>query len=169
MAPKAQMEIMGLVIVVILIALGVLFALRFSLSEDTSGLREEVVESELAGSLLNAMVSTTTECNTINPITLAELYQDCSSLSNGIRCESTTPGRTACEEAQNITQLMLNETLEKWGKKYHFHISGSASEDAKIALNISNTIDGCGRLYERKSIPLPTRVGTVILQLDICK
>ncbi|MBS3128305.1 hypothetical protein J4410_04125 [Candidatus Woesearchaeota archaeon] len=165
MASKAQTEIMGLVIVVILIALGVLFALRFSLSDDKTDIREEVVESELAAHMLNAMVSTTTSCNNRNPITLAELYQDCS-LTNRIRCDS---GRNACEEAKNITTIMLQETLNVWKEKYHFQMAGSASQTAKLALNITNTVSGCGRLFERKAIPLPTQVGTVILQLDICK
>ena len=164
MASKAQMEIMGLVIIVILISMGVLFALRFSLSDQKSNLREQVVESELAAHILNAMLSTTTNCTNKNLITIAELYQDCA-LSNRVRCDS---GRDACEEAQNVTKLILDKTLEIWGKSYRFKIDGAVSDTAKTELNITNK-GGCGRQYERKTIPLPTGVGTALIQLDICK
>lgn len=163
MARKAQMEIMGLVIVVILIALGILFALRFSLSAEKTDLRQEVVESELGSHMLNAMLSTTTNC-THNPITLAELYQDCS-VANTIVCNSQ---RKACEEARFASEFIFNKTLDAWGKDYYFTIEGAASFQAQSLLNISNN-GPCQRLYELKTVPLPTRVGTALLKLYICK
>src|SRR3989338_1458543 len=114
MASKAQMEIMGLTIVVILIAIGILFALRFSLSEDTSTLRQEVVESELGGKFLTALLSTTTDCSLQNPITVSELFQDCA-VSQRILCSS---GERSCEESADITIHLLNATLGTWGKSY---------------------------------------------------
>ena len=161
---KAQMEIMGLVIVVILIALGVLFALRFMLSGEQTDIRKEVVESELASNIMNAMLSTTTDCSAKNPITMAELFQDCA-VTNSIRCDS---GEEACTTVRWTSEFMLNATLGEGGKDYHFQIEGAAQTEARAMLNFSNH-GACGRLYELKTVPMPTKVGTATLKLYLCK
>ncbi len=74
MSKKSQMEIMGLVVIIILIAIGMLFAVQFLLKKPTGETAAKAEESVLAANFLNAMLSTTTECQSR---TVRELLQDC--------------------------------------------------------------------------------------------
>jgi hypothetical protein len=116
MNKKAQMEILGLAIIVVLIMFGVLFALRFVLNQDDSNLLDSFKESELATSMLTTMMSTTSSCN---QATVKTLIQDCGRPVPSLQCGN----RNSCEEAEFILNDMLTGTLGKWNRNYYFTIN----------------------------------------------
>lgn len=120
-APRGQMEIFGLVIIVILLAIGLLFAIVI-LSKAPSQEIQKVKESVQAANFLNTMFSTTSGCD---KRTVRELVQDCavSEYGQGTRCN----GEDTCQTAERMIKTMLTQTLGKWGKQYKFYMNGTPS------------------------------------------
>lgn len=120
---KSQIEIIGLLMIVVLATMGLLFALYFVISPA----REQVIttqESILAANWLNTMLGTTTECNDRS---VKELLQDCA-LGGQIQCiqsTDTTQGQNSCKFAQNTINTMLDKTFGSWNTKYNFFIEGT--------------------------------------------
>lgn len=158
---RGQMEIMGLAIIVILVSLGLLFAVQWML-KPPSKQAQRAKESVLAANFLNTMLGTTDlECN---KRTVKELLQDCA-LTGGItQCPT---GRHSCEEAKHIMDILFDNTLKKWNMKYHFSISGPGNA-AMEQLKFQTT--PCPGEREQKIHPLPVRPGFEIsLALEICR
>jgi len=152
---KSQMEIMGLAIIMILVGLGLLFAVQFVLkpSQDTTA---RVKESVLAANFLNTILSTNTPCLQRN---IKELLQDCALTGGIIEC----PERS-CEYAGQQIKQILENTLEVWRKDYKFSITG-APEVSKITFAKGK----CTGDKEAKEHPVPIKPGfNIVLRLEIC-
>ena len=118
MLNKAQMEIFGLVIIVILISIGLLFAIVI-LTKEPSREVQRVKESVQAANFLNTIVWTTSlGCG---KRTVKGLLQDCS-LTNSFCDDGLTH---TCDLAHEMIVTMLDTTLGEWGKNYKFYINGT--------------------------------------------
>jgi len=71
---NAQMEIMGLVIIVILLSLALLFVLQFIILRPASDLKESFTQKEIASNTVNTLLDTTTDCR---QLPLSKLLEDC--------------------------------------------------------------------------------------------
>ena len=128
---RSQMEIFGLVIIVILLAIGLLFAIIILTKTPTREV-QRVKESVQAANFLNTMMGTTSiSCAKRSA---RELLQNCALATEewvgATLCEN---GQSTCELFQGMVSTMLNQTLGKWGKNYRFYINGTqAVERIKI-------------------------------------
>lgn len=153
---RSQMEIMGLVIIVILVAIGMLFAIQFLMKQPAARETAAVKESTLAANFLNTLLSTTTDCY---GRTMRELLQDCALTGGSTDCF----GMNSCDYAAGQIDLMLENTLGKWNKDYYFSISG-APDVEKISFGTECL--SCER--EGKIHPVPVRPGfEIALRLEI--
>jgi len=143
---KAQAEMIGLVIIVILITLGMLFMARFALKADPE--KKVFTRKGLAYSTMSAIEKVEVNCyqsGDISPTTLSiglELIDDCAkhynTPSSDYMCASEPPGsgispeyKHACDFITDLVTEMLNETLNLWGKNYQFSsvlVSGNGQE-----------------------------------------
>lgn len=153
---KSQMEIMGLAIIFVLVILGVLFAIRFVLKKPDTTLREGYIESRLAYNMVNGIRGVTTGCK---QATIERLVQDCAA-SMLIKCPG---GMNSCDYAAQEIDLILNETLEQWGKNYELAFTG---HPRVMGLVFSNT--QCRGELEAESQPIATKSGTIIMKLALC-
>jgi len=154
---KGQMEIMGLAIIVILVALGLMFAVQWMLQAPATKQVQRAKESVLAANFLNTMLGTTTECN---KRTIRDLLMDCALTQGATKCG----GATACEYADGIMQRLFRDTFEEWNLQYHFTMQG-ASSVAEMEFG-----DTCTGELEKKVHPLPVKPGFEIsLTLEICR
>ena len=81
---KAQTEILGLAIIVVFIAIGMLFVIKFSLNKPEERTREQFIRSELAANILNSMIDAHTSCRNLD---FAALLKDCAENNPGkVRC-----------------------------------------------------------------------------------
>lgn len=157
---RAQMEILGLTIVIILIMLGVLFAVQFVLKKPAPDLRQSFIRTQLAANMLNSMLGTTTDCE---GATVTELLQDCATTQT-MYC--LTPGGfsgSSCEYAEFAMGKMFKETVTKWNFDFNFSIQGPAGVSG-----IRFERGDCSGEKEVKLHPIPTRSGTVTLRLELC-
>ena len=157
MQRKSQMEIMGLVIIVILIGLGLLFAVQIVLKPQKADQTQRIKESTLAAQFLNTLLSTTTSCQKRS---VKELLQDCA-LARTVTCET---GETSCTYAKKTIKPILDTTLREWRKSYLFSIKGS-SEVEKLIFSEGT----CIKNKEVKTHPVPVKPGfDIVLKLEIC-
>jgi len=85
---KAQMELIGIALVVVLIVFGFLFFLG-SMLKPAKKEHEQFAKIQLAKNMLNAIVNTKTQCNNLDFMTVLE---DCATRER-LDCS----GRTSCE------------------------------------------------------------------------
>ncbi|MBW2970036.1 hypothetical protein KY319_02840 [Candidatus Woesearchaeota archaeon] len=156
---RGQMEIFGLVIIVILLAIGLLFAIVM-LTKTPTGEVERVKQSVQAANFLNTMLGTTTDCA---DRTVRELIQDCavSNYGQGAKCN----GKDTCETAHETITKMLSKTLGEWGRQYKFYINGTPSVE-KLEIQTGK----CTGEREGSSRPEKIRPGMdVTVTLHICR
>ncbi|MBN1157587.1 hypothetical protein JXA85_08260 [Candidatus Woesearchaeota archaeon] len=151
---KAQMEILGLAIVVVLLTLVALISLRFFVIKEPSTARKEFVESELAGSFLNTLMKTSSGCKKTN---FAELLQDCA-LMNSINCDA----QDSCTYAASKIEEILRDSLGAQEKYYAFSVNSFPP------ITITNYPGGFSpKTVKSKQYLIPLNPGTLVARLDI--
>lgn len=157
---RAQLEIMGLMIVIVLIIIGILFAIRFVITKPVAETKQEYTRSQLTSNFGIALLQSTTQnCRGID---ITELLTDCAEFE-AITCGD---GQRSCDYADDAISLILNETLDEWRVKYHV----SAFTQPQFPL-VNFSSRGC-----RDNVPgnseeffLPTDVGLLTFKVFICR
>jgi hypothetical protein len=158
---KAQMEIFGLVIIVILLAIGLLFAIIILTKTPTREV-ERVKESVQAANFLNTIMGTTSTCG---KRTVRELIQDCAVASKDWVGAAPCDGLNTCSLAKTMIKNMLNQTLSKWGKDYKFYMNGTEAVE-QIVIETSP----CKGEREGSTRPEKVRTGLdITVTLHICR
>lgn len=161
---KAQLEIIGLVVIVLIISLAMMFYLSYA-SNDATSSKQSVYKTyshnELSVSFLSAL-SDTSVCGDIN---FEDLVSDC-----GIRNRVICPGtKTSCEQLDEIIVTIKNETLDKWDFAYGLTINFTTSREAIEYIKYNCTRNTVGRgapgVFPIAYYPTP---GDAILELGIC-
>ena len=162
---RAQMEIMGLAIIVILISVSMLFAIRFIVLRQPASYKEEYTQTELSSNILSTLLMTTVrECNDLS---FKELYEDCARdpITPMVRC---IDGSSSCQYINANTTNILNKTLEKWNIGYA--LLAETEDYPKPIVNITSK-GGCPGIKKHKSYPIPIGASgekVLFVNLDIC-
>lgn len=171
---QAQMEIIGLVVIVILISLGILFMVQFALNEDSSkkiftrkGLASSTVSSVLKMSVIEP------GCDYYpTPLRLGEdLLEDCALNPPEQRYSNEKyhcRNLNSCEFLNQFISEQLTATLGQWGKKYEFTALLVGEDGYLVEIK---TPGGCPKTAERDTsgaFYLSTEVGLVQTQLYLC-
>jgi hypothetical protein len=176
---KAQLEIMGLAIIVIIIIFGILVSLMFFKPKEST-LKTDVTDSTLASNMLSMILRTTLDCKDID---LESLLQDCAEgVSNKEYCGDNDPfDRDPCGKVfKIINESILTKTLDVWKKQYTFRATVLGAPNRQLT-EITNTpiVNGkasCGTSSKKytsiifKAQPLALKDGrTMEISLDICR
>ena len=166
---RAQMEIFGLVIIVILLAIGLLFAVVI-LTKTPSTEVQRVKESVQAANFLNTMMGTTSlGCNKRS---VRVLLQNCATSaydketkqwSGAALCDDGSTN--TCQLAHIMIDQMLLETLGEWGKNYRFFINGTEAVEPIVSEHGPCT-------GEREGSTRPEKITSgldIVLTLQICQ
>ena len=153
---KAQMEILGLAIVVVLILVATIFIVRFLVLKAPTEYRTGFVSSELASNMLNAFLKTAADgCSQLS---ITELLQDCAQ-GESIRCDN---GQSSCDFVKSTAGSIFKNTLDSWNMRYEFlAYTNINSPLIKIGKR-------CNAEKKSKLFPIPTSTATVYIKLDIC-
>lgn len=119
----AQMEMIGLVVIVILITLGMLFMAQFALKEEPH--KKVFTRKGLASSAMASIMKTTLQEPNCEGLQLeGDLLEDCAEgFKFGSYYQSRRPycgGKNSCEFLEEFVPELLNKTLGSWNKRYHF-------------------------------------------------
>lgn len=120
---RGQMEMIGLVIIVILITLGMLFMVIFALKEDPQ--KKIFTRKGLAYSTVSAAMKMNIECNDENGKSYPQLGKDvldqCAQDNGDSYCvKYNCDGKKCCQVFNETMNKMLNATLGGWGKRFEF-------------------------------------------------
>lgn len=159
LASKAQLEIIGLAIIVLLVGLGLLFAIQWTLKKPVNTLAT-TKENRLASTFLQVLVNTNTDCN---QLAVKELLQDCALRGGSITCITGN----SCDHARYVTQTIISKTLDVWRKKYQFSIDGSDATN-RIRFPPTNQIVCPGEKESQQYVLTVTSGFDITLALDIC-
>lgn len=156
---KSQMEIMGLALIIVLISLGFLFFVKFSIREaDSPNVRKSVTESALASNLISTLLATTAQdCSLFE---IKELIHDCAS-NHQVVCENT---QTSCQYLDSFFDQIFADTLVAWERSYEFDVTNIPDP-----YDFNSAYGSCSGELESKFFAIPVEGGqNVVLTLNIC-
>lgn len=119
---KAQSEIMGLLLVVLIITFAIVFALVFFAKPKAFLVGNERL---LANDFIEATLALNTDCFGMK---IEDLLNDCSQSSGtGRICPEASQfkGKGTCAVAELVMNDLIKKTFGKWQLKHNFSISGS--------------------------------------------
>ncbi|MBU1705021.1 MAG: hypothetical protein KJ922_06680 [Nanoarchaeota archaeon] len=165
MKKKAQMELMGLAIVVILISIAMLFVIRFVVLQKPAEYKKEFTQSQLASNLLNTLLKTTNpDCH---DLTFTEVFQDCARnpSSPSVQCNRT---HDSCRFLNESVRSILNKTLDDHFMLYEF--SAKVNNDYAIGV-VPEIEERCTGGFKSKQFPIPVSASgtdTLFVKLNLC-
>ena len=170
---KAQMEIIGLVVIVILISLGMLFLVQFSLKEKPD--EKAFTRKGLAFSTMSTLLRTTVDCGLGDEQRreLREVLGDCA--ANTVADSSFQQKcmeQESCVFFQNTVHGFLDRTLVVWGKRYEFQVQFPRTKEKLFDPPITGEAGGCENRERDSSglFPQPTAsVGIIESVLYVCE
>ena len=147
---------MGLAIVIVLIIIGILVIAK-SNSFGTASYKKDYEQSELASSMLNALLATTSrDCNELS---MMQILQDCAGNPNSL--ELCNAGNS-CAYFEQQAKEIFKSTLESWQVNYELSIF--YDEESPIIKLGKQCITKQSELF-----PVPTESGVLFAKLDICR
>lgn len=153
----AQMEILGLSIVVVLVLMATVFVVKFIVLKAPIDYRKGYVTKQLATNMVGTFLNTASkDCL---GLTMTELLQDCSQ-SKSLTCDT---GEDSCQYAESTASTIFDNTISKWKMNYEF----LAYNDEKLPL--VKTGKKCnGEKVSSEPWVIPTNSIKIIVKLDIC-
>lgn len=153
---KAQMEILGLAIVVVLILVATVFVVRFLVIKTPADYRKGFVSSELASNMLNTFLKTSAkDCSRL---TMTELLQDCAQ-GRGITCDN---GQDSCRFTESTAKKIFEGTFDKWNMNYEFL---AYTDISRPLIKIGKP---CRAEKKSKIFPIPISTAVMYAKIDIC-
>lgn len=169
---KSQLEVVGLVIIVLLVSIALLFFLQFSLKKEPE-IKKTYTTAQMTSNMVNALLKTTTGCN---DNTIQTLLADCAldyandyTTGYNIHCDTAEdkPPDSCVVVNKRIGEL-LEDTLGLWNKKYQLSAFLLSNPSDKL-LDYNNKLAGCTGNIESESYPVPTGwAGLLLFKLDVC-
>lgn len=154
---RGQMEILGLVFIVILVVMGLLLLLLF-VGKGTPTLRR-FQESALAKNYLTTLAQTQTDCR---ERTVEGLLQECS--SGGLfTCEN---GQDACRYVQDAIDDIADATLIAWNRNYSLSVRTGQVDLLKTGLVAQGT--RCPGDVEGSFYHIPYAGSVITMNLSLC-
>ena len=159
------MEIFGLMIVVILLIIGVLFAVKFVVLKKPPEVRQSFSRTQLTSNLGIALMDATTEA--CRGTALKDLMTDCAEwpeIGGTITCEG---GTLSCSYMREAIQQILNSTVNVWQVKYEIKAGTSKKAEDQI-FYFSNRECTSNMPGNSESFFLPTNRGLLTMNIFIC-
>ena len=152
---KAQLEIIGLIVIVIIVITALLIFTIYKITTPTKNIQKTYMNKELATNFLVSITKTNVrECYNLS---LAELITDCARPIRSIVCDD----KLSCEVAEETISSVLENTLIDWGISFNLSI-----ENTDISFN---NLECTARKEKVQGFEiLPLYPGQIEMTLDIC-
>jgi len=118
---KGQMEIFGMVFIVLLIFVGFFIYITLGIDPDPNSIGSDYEKTQMATNFIDAILRVTTDCSNQDLGYIIAACEDPLSTMGGLGCANP------CEEAQDILVIALQETLGKMEYKYRLTFSAKES------------------------------------------
>jgi hypothetical protein len=156
----AQMEILGIAVVVVLLLVGLMFMLVFMNSSGTTSVAVDVARAQIGANTINTLMKTTTPCKKLQ---MSELIRDCiDTEGTNIDCF----GKDSCTYVKDQIMPILRETLYDKGIEYKFVVSYQSGANFIEKFNIQTK--SCVEQDHFEQI-MPTQIYLGKVGLDLCR
>ncbi|MCB9358628.1 hypothetical protein H6503_01730 [Candidatus Woesearchaeota archaeon] len=184
---KAQAEIVGITIVMVLIMLGIVFVIKYIVLPQDYNIKDAYDKTQTAANFMDAVMKTTTKCNTL---TITELIQDCAERYGTeflYNCPEDTMagicpgGCDSCTYLNASLEHILENSLDEMPQVHYDlyvcrwnHANGECFDlvegDMISYFPMHDCQDGSRwtKGYEAKRLAIPTDVGNRVMQMYIC-
>jgi len=145
MSRRAQAEMIGLVLIVLLIAVGFLLYVKFSVTGKGGGAQESYETTQLGQSFVNSLAKSTVTCGGVG-YSVEELVRD------------VAAGTTRCPAEQTLESRIndsLHATLDPWGINYRLVVVRKTG-DREETIGLANFTNGRLRPEQRCDDPRGT-------------
>ena len=143
---KGQVEIVGLLIIVIMISIILLFALK-SMFGQNKNTQSKYIQSTIASSFVGSMLNTNSLCT--KDTNMEKVLIDCAkhpTTGGSTEFKCGDDGMKSCEFAGLIIEGMLNDTLKVWKRPYEFKVKspeeGIIIENLHFIYTFKNEFEG---------------------------
>jgi hypothetical protein len=157
---KAQMEILGLAIVVVLLLIATFFVVRFLVFKSPTEYRKGFLSSELASSMINVFLRVDDNSCSQPMVDLIRNCVESGSICCG-NCEDPDPD-DSCDFVEKAANDTFSKTLNEWKYRHEFLIYQN-SNNPRI-----KTGEQCGGEKKSELYSIPSSSGTIYVKLDIC-
>ena len=159
---NAQVEIMGLLIIVILVVMVIFIVISFQAKVQPKTVHKTYMNEQMSTAFLLALLDTSTDCT--GSVSLREIIFDCAT-TRRISCF----GKDSCSYLNNSLDDIFNSTLDLWGINYEFTMNHASFE----AYDNFTFSQGCGPgslVYKEvpQIIPLWPNPNDVKVTIKIC-
>ena len=158
---RAQIEIIGLVIIVIIITIVFLFSLKFRVQSQTRTQRNTFANDQLATNMLLGMLKTD---HPVCKVKVEKLVYDCA----GERKITCRDGNNACFHINQTMAFMLSQSLDLMQSKYLLRIMKLPEEELVFRFDKQCGPNQPKGMQGYQPISLYPAAGRVDVMLDIC-
>jgi hypothetical protein len=157
---KGQVEIVGMLIVVILIVFVIFIVIRFQSDAKPPEISKTYMSDQMSTSFILAFLDTGTEC--VNHASFRDVIADCASGQEKLDCS----GYSSCDYLTDTIPDVLNNTLDLWGVSYRFNISHPTLDPSFVW----DTCDPLANIdkHSFQRIPMWPNPNSVRVGIDIC-
>lgn len=166
MKRKAQMEIMGLAVIVILLAVGLFFVAKFTLLKEKPSEEQQYQQSQIGSAFISTLLNSNAGC-TGSSASFTKLIQEMAQPQYSTMICGTS-GDLKTYFTESVTKIMEN-TMDVWNYKYRFSViyPNSAPIDQKEIAIDKGCADSTGS-EESKTYYIPSDYGTIRVIMKIC-
>ncbi len=158
MDKKAQMEMLGIAVVIIIILIGAMFFFVLMAPGSERSVVVSVARTEIGANTINTLLKTTTNCK---KLTISELIADCvdgAAVSCGID--------DSCGYVKSVISRILDQTLTAWGMDFQFDVLKQEGNDfSSVGINLGTGMCVTKDHFEQI---IPTQLGLAKASLDLC-
>ena len=170
---RAQTELMGLAVIVVLVLIVLIFVVKFSVLDQPEQHKQEFTQTEIASNFVSTLLKTTNpDCR---DLTFTEIFQDVAEGSPYVWCDNE---KTIDYLPDKLDEIFA-DTLETWNIAYEFDAFVNLNSPNPIIssfpkkFNPTSGVVGCSKATSIKSkqfaIPIDSGGGsTLYIKLDIC-
>ncbi|MFT4311225.1 MAG: hypothetical protein ACMXX7_01210 [Candidatus Woesearchaeota archaeon] len=164
---KAQIEIAGLLVIVIIISIVLFFGLLLSSGRSEEPSQAEFFDLQIASTIMPTIMESSTNCTpqTNSPYYTNKELLDVCVRNTGFICQ----GKNACELLEDIINQTLTKILNKWQVSYFLNISLRDQTNSIINTLETNNCSQVRRNFIREPLIIPTRMGSVIADFKLCQ
>ncbi len=160
---KAQTEIFGLVVIVLLLSVAMLFVINFLVKSEPPAFKKEFQQEEIGMNWINAFLKTTAMECAGNDMT--DLIVDCAENPTPlISCDIPPITYTSCDYLSEKTEWLLRQSLQKWDYN-NYKMTFEKKPGGKFLSIQSGDCSGEKRV---STYVIPISGGQVNIRLEIC-
>jgi hypothetical protein len=161
---RAQLEFIGLAVIVLLVSLGLLLAVRFILFKKIENPKPKFDATQLSSNFLNTLTETTTTCRGMSYKELITSYFESRYVNCGRNSSEIIPNDAYL---RNFTESIINDTLRSRNRQFLFDAEMQGGSATKLTYGQDT---GCTtqKTSVEKFFSIPTSLRPITLKLRVC-